>query len=125
MQKISLTEKFQSFDEAWSPRLAGELNGQHVRLVKLRGDFVWHHHENEDELFLVVKGGFRMDYHDDAGNEQSMDVREGEFLIVPRGTEHRPCAPEEAHVLLFEPATTLNTGNVRNERTVAELKRVG
>ena len=118
MKKVSLAEKFVAFSEHWSPRIVGELNGQHVKLVKFRGDFVWHHHDNEDELFLVVHGSFRMEYRGESGAEHSMDLSEGEFVIVPRGIEHRPCADEEVHVLLFEPAGTLNTGNVRNERTV-------
>ena len=118
MTKVNLAEKLATFSEHWSPRVAGELNGQHVKLVKFQGDFVWHHHDNEDELFLVVRGSFRMDYRDESGAERSLDVNEGEFVIMPRGVEHRPCAAEEVHVMLFEPAGTLNTGNVRNERTV-------
>jgi mannose-6-phosphate isomerase-like protein (cupin superfamily) len=118
MRKVSLAEKFASFSEHWSPRIAGELNGQHVKLVKFQGDFVWHHHDNEDELFLVVHGSFRMEYRNEAGAERSMDINQGEFVIMPRGVEHRPCADEEVHVMLFEPAGTLNTGNVRGERTV-------
>lgn len=112
MDKINLTEKLASFAEQWQPRIVGELNGQHVKVVKLQGEFVWHHHEAEDELFLVVKGAMTIQLRD-------RDVRlgEGEFFIVPRGVEHRPVAEEEAHVLLFEPAGTLNTGNVENERT--------
>jgi mannose-6-phosphate isomerase-like protein (cupin superfamily) len=118
MQKVSLREKLASFQDHWSPRIAGELNGQHVKLVKFQGDFVWHRHDHEDELFLVVEGAFRMDYRDELGTEQSLDVAAGEFVIVPRGMEHRPCATDEVHVLLFEPAGTLNTGNVRTELTV-------
>jgi mannose-6-phosphate isomerase-like protein (cupin superfamily) len=118
MQKVSLREKLSAFQEHWSPRIAGALNGQHVKLVKFQGDFIWHHHDHEDELFLVVHGSFRMDYRDESGTAQSLDMREGEFVIVPRGTEHRPCAAEEVHVLLFEPAGTLNTGNIRTDRTV-------
>jgi mannose-6-phosphate isomerase-like protein (cupin superfamily) len=113
MIKVNLSQKFGLFDDAWNPRIVGMLNGQHVKLVKLRGAFVWHQHEAEDELFLVVRGRFRMEFRD-----RSIELEEGEFLIVPRGVEHRPVADEEAHVLLFEPATTLNTGDVRNERTV-------
>jgi mannose-6-phosphate isomerase-like protein (cupin superfamily) len=97
----------------------GELNGQQVKLVRFVGEFVWHHHEDEDELFLVVKGRFRMEFRD-----RQIWLEEGEFLVVPRGVEHRPVAEQEAHVLLFEPASTLNTGNVRNERTVAQLERI-
>ena len=118
MEKVSLSEKFASFDEHWSPRIAGELNGQQVKLVKFQGEFVWHHHEHEDELFLVVKGAFRMEYRDDAGDEQCLEIRSGEFVVVPRGVEHRPCADNEVDVLLFEPAGTLNTGNVRDDRTM-------
>ena len=118
MNKVRLAEKLAAFSDHWGPRIVGELNGQHVKLVKFQGDFVWHHHANEDELFLVVHGRFRMEYRDESGAERSMDISEGEFVIVPRGVEHRPCAAEEVHVLLFEPASTLNTGNVRNERTV-------
>ena len=119
MEKVNLREKFSQFSEHWSPRIAGELNGQMVKLSKFQGPFIWHHHENEDELFLVVKGRFRMELRD-----RTIELEEGEFLIVPRGVEHRPVADEEVHVLLFEPASTLNTGNVENERTVHELQRV-
>lgn len=118
MQKVRLTETLAQINDHWNPRIVGELNGQQVKLVKFQGDFVWHHHVGEDEMFLVVHGSFRMDYRDPAGREQQIVINKGEFLIVPRGTEHRPCAPEECHVLLFEPASTLNTGNVRNELTV-------
>jgi mannose-6-phosphate isomerase-like protein (cupin superfamily) len=118
MQKVVLREKLAGIDTHWSPRIAGELNGQHVKLVKFQGDFVWHHHDHEDELFLVVQGKFRMDYRDESGDPRSLDLATGEFVIVPRGVEHRPCAAEEVHVLLFEPAGTLNTGNVTNDLTV-------
>ena len=118
-EKVNVAEKLSLFDEHWSPKTVGELNGQHVKLVKLLGEFVWHHHDDEDELFLVVKGRFRMEFQ-----ERSAWIEEGEFIVVPRGVEHRPVAEEEAHVLLFEPASTLNTGNVRNDRTVAELDRI-
>lgn len=119
MEKVNLGEKLSLFTQHWSPRIVGELNGQHVKLVKFQGPFTWHHHDDEDELFLVVKGRFRMELRD-----RSIDLEEGEFLIVPRGVEHRPVADEEVHVLLFEPATTLNTGNVENERTVREPQRI-
>jgi mannose-6-phosphate isomerase-like protein (cupin superfamily) len=119
MDKVNLSEKLARCAEQWKPKIVGELNGQLVKLVKFQGPFVWHHHDNEDELFLVVKGRFRMELRD-----QHVWLEEGEFLIVPRGIEHRPVAEEEAHVLLFEPATTLNTGNVRNERTVPDLERI-
>jgi mannose-6-phosphate isomerase-like protein (cupin superfamily) len=114
-EKVNLKEKFTLFDERWSPKIVGELNGQHVKLVKLYGEFVWHHHEQEDELFLVLSGRLRMDFRD-----RRVWVEPGEFIIVPRGVEHRPVAQEEVHVMLFEPATTLNTGNVRNELTATE-----
>lgn len=118
MQKVRLEQMFAQFSEHWSPRIVGQLNGQHVKLVKFQGAFDWHHHAAEDEMFLVVQGSFRMDYRDSAGAEHSLNVDAGEFLIVPRGTEHRPSADNECHVLLFEPAGTLNTGNVRSEKTV-------
>ena len=119
MEKVNVAEKFASIPEAWKPRIAGELNGQMVKLGKFKGEFVWHHHENEDELFFVVKGRFRMELRD-----RNIWLEEGEFLVVPRGVEHRPVAEQEAWVLLFEPASTLNTGNVVNERTVPQLERV-
>ena len=100
MQKIRIAEKLAEFDEHWSPRIVGELNGQHVKLVKLQGRFVWHHHADEDEMFLVLHGSLRMDYRDPSGREQSMEIAAGELVIVPRGTEHRPSAAEEVHVLL-------------------------
>ena len=118
--KVNLAEAFARFSDHWSPRVAGELNGQQVKLAKLQGPFIWHRHENEDELFLVVSGRLRIEFRD----HQAVTLEEGEFLIVPRGVEHRPVADAEAHVMLFEPASTLNTGNVRNERTVAKLDRI-
>jgi len=119
MAKVNLAQKLGMFSEHWQPRIVGELNGQQVKLVKFQGPFVWHQHEKEDELFLVVRGRFRMELRDGA-----LLLEEGEFLIVPRGVEHRPVADEEAWVLLFEPATTLNTGDVRNELTVETLQRL-
>ena len=116
---VNLAEKFGLFAEHWQPKVVGDLNSQHVKLVKLLGEFVWHHHADEDELFLVVRGSFRMQFR---GGD--VVVGEGEFIVVPRGVEHRPVADEEAHVLLFEPATTLNTGNVTNERTVERPTRI-
>ncbi len=113
MDKVNLKSKFALFDDHWNPRIVGELNGQQVKLVKFVGEFVWHKHDHEDELFLVVKGRFRMDFRD-----REVQLEEGEFLIVPRGVEHRPVADEEVQVLLFEPAGTLNTGDVRDDRTV-------
>jgi mannose-6-phosphate isomerase-like protein (cupin superfamily) len=118
-EKVNLGQKLALFDEHWTPKIVGELNGQHVKLVKLLGEFVWHHHEEEDELFFVVRGRLRMDFRD-----RSVLVEEGEFIVVPRGVEHRPVAEEEAHVLLFEPASSLNTGNVRGELTARELDRI-
>lgn len=119
MEKVALTEKFAAFHEHWSPRIAGELNGQQVKLVKFKGEFVWHHHEREDEMFLVHRGRFRLEFRD-----RVVELGPGEFMIVPRGVEHRPVADEEVEVLLFEPASTLNTGNVQNERTLRELARL-
>lgn len=119
MDKINLQRKLASFTDHWSPKIVAELNGQHVKLAKFQGPFTWHHHENEDELFLVIKGRFRMEFRD-----RDVWLEEGECLVVPRGVEHRPVAEEEVHVLLFEPASTLNTGNVENERTVRELERI-
>ena len=119
MTKVNVGEKLGLFNEHWSPKIVGELNGQYVKLVKFQGPFVFHHHDQEDEMFLVVKGRFRMEYEG-----HSEWIEEGEFVIVPRGVEHRPVADEEAHVLLFEPASTLNTGNIENERTLAELETI-
>jgi mannose-6-phosphate isomerase-like protein (cupin superfamily) len=119
MEKINLAEKFSLFDDHWRPRIVAELNGQHVKLVKFLGPFTWHHHDDEDEMFLVVKGTFRMEFRD-----REVMIEEGELIVVPRGTEHRPVADEEVSVLLFEPASTLNTGNVENDFTVADLDRI-
>jgi mannose-6-phosphate isomerase-like protein (cupin superfamily) len=123
MTKVNLAEKLATFSDHFSPKIVAELNGQQVKLVKFQGDFVWHHHDAEDELFLVLKGSFRMGYRED-GVEQEMTIGEGEFVMMPRGMEHRPCADREVHILLFEPASTLNTGNVRGELTVEELERI-
>jgi mannose-6-phosphate isomerase-like protein (cupin superfamily) len=119
IERVNLREKLSQFATHWDPKIVGELNGQHVKLVKFKGEFVWHHHDHEDELFLVVKGCFTMEFRD-----RQVPIEEGEFLIVPRGVEHRPVAGDEVHVLLFEPATTLNTGNVISERTVAQPSRI-
>ena len=119
MDKVNLAEKLARIREQWQPKIVGELNGQQVKLVKFEGPFVWHHHDAEDELFYVVRGRFRMEFRD-----QTVWVEQGEFIIVPRGVEHRPVADAEAEVMLFEPAATLNTGNVRNERTVERLERL-
>ncbi len=116
MQKVNVIQRFSLFQDHWSPKIVGELNGQYVKLVKFTGPFVWHHHDTEDELFLTVKGKFTMKLKDG-----DVDVEEGELIIIPRGVEHCPVADEEAHVLLFEPKSTLNTGNVKNERTKEKL----
>ena len=119
MDKVSLASKFATFSEHWSPRIVGELNGQHVKIVKFAGEFMWHHHDHEDEMFLVHRGRFRMQLRD-----REIELHAGDFLIVPRGVEHRPVADEEVEVILFEPASTLNTGNVRDERTLDSLDRL-
>ena len=124
MHKINIAEKFDKISEYWKPYIAAELNGQHVKLDKLKGEFIFHHHEHEDELFLVVKGRFRMEYRDEDSREQHQWIEEGEFIVVPRGVEHRPVADEECWILLFEPASTLNTGNVVDERTLPDLEHV-
>ncbi|MFL5563132.1 MAG: cupin domain-containing protein [Gemmatimonadaceae bacterium] len=116
---VNLTEKFARFSDYWSPKIVGELNGQMVKLAKFRGAFEWHHHANEDEMFLVHRGSFRMEFRD-----RAVTLRAGEFLIVPRGVEHRPVAEDEVEVILFEPASTLNTGNVTSDRTRASLDRL-
>ena len=116
---MNLLEKFGLFSETWNPKIAGELNGQEVKLVKLKGTFVWHQHEDADELFLVVRGKFTMEYRD-----RIISIGEGEFLIVPKGIEHRPVAEEEAWVLLFEPAGTLNTGDVKDALTREVLDKI-
>jgi mannose-6-phosphate isomerase-like protein (cupin superfamily) len=115
-EPVNITEKFTRFNDYWSPRIAGELNDSYVKLVKVKGEFVWHHHDDEDELFLVVKGRLLMQLRD--GDRW---VEEGEFIIIPRGVEHRPVAEDECHILLLEPKTTLNTGNVQDERTKPDL----
>lgn len=119
MNKINLADKLAQFDEYWSPKIVGELNGQHVKLAKIKGEFIWHHHEQEDEMFLVLQGRLRLEFRD-----RQVVLEQGECCIVPRGVEHRPVAEEETHLLMFEPASTLNTGNVRNERTVETLDRL-
>jgi mannose-6-phosphate isomerase-like protein (cupin superfamily) len=119
MEKINLKEKFSLFNDYTNPRVVGELNGHQVKLVKIKGPFIWHYHENEDELFYVVKGNFNMEFRD-----KITTISEGEFIIVPRGVEHRPNAQEECEIMLFEPITTLNTGNIHNERTVKNLEKI-
>ncbi|HEY6285366.1 MAG TPA: cupin domain-containing protein [Ktedonobacteraceae bacterium] len=119
MNKVNLIQKFSLFQDYWSPKIVGELNDSYVKLVKLKGEFVWHHHETEDELFLVVKGSLLIKLRD-----RDIFLEEGEFVVIPKGVEHLPIADEEAYVLLLEPKTTLNTGNIGNERTVADLERI-
>src|SRR6201998_877488 len=119
MHPVNFAEKFSKFQDYCNPRLIGEVNDCAVKAVKLKGEFIWHHHDNEDELFLVVKGTLRMRFRD-----HEEHVREGEFIIVPRGVEHLPVGDEEVHIILLEPKTTLNTGNIENERTVRELERI-
>src|SRR5438067_3337919 len=119
MNRVNLAEKFRQFNEHWSPKIVGEINDSYVKLVKVKGEFVWHHHETEDELFLVVKGSLLIKLRD-----RDIFLEEGEFVIIPKGIEHLPIADEEAHVLLLEPKTTLNTGNVRDEKTIADLERI-
>lgn len=119
MEKINLKEKFSKFSDYWNPRIVGELNGQYVKLAKLQGEFVWHSHENEDELFLVVKGRLLMKFRD-----RDVWLEEGEMIIVPAKIEHLPVAPEEVHILLFEPKSTSHTGNVQEERTRTDLEMI-
>ncbi len=119
MEKVNFREKLSKVKDCWSPKIVGELNDSYVKVVRLEGEFVWHHHENEDELFLVIKGDLRMRFRD-----RDVIVSPGEFIIVPKGVDHLPIAEGEVHIVLLEPKTTLNTGNVRNERTVAELERI-
>lgn len=119
MHKVNVLEKMELVTDHWNPRIVGELNGQHVKLVKFKGPFTWHHHEHEDELFYVVKGSFVMELRD-----KDIELNKGDFLVVPRGVEHRPNAAEEVWVMLFEPVTTLNTGNKENEFTKKELEKL-
>jgi len=119
VDKINLQDKLSQLDEHWSPRIVAELNGQHVKLAKVKGAFVWHHHEDEDELFYVLTGRLTIEFRDG-----SVELGPGECVVVPRGVEHRPVAEEETHILMFEPASTLNTGNVRSERTVEDPERL-
>jgi mannose-6-phosphate isomerase-like protein (cupin superfamily) len=118
VEKVNVAEKLALFDEHWSPKVVAELNGQHVKLVKLLDEFSWHHHDEEDELFFVIEGRLRIEFRD-----RNVWLEEGEMIVVPRGVEHRPVVEEEVHVMLFEPASTLNTGNVRNELTT-EAERI-
>ena len=116
MQKVNLSEKFTLINEHWRPKVVGELNGQEVKLVKFQGEFPWHHHENEDEMFLAMKGNFRIEFRD-----KTVELNEGEFVIVPCGVEHRPVAENEVEVLLFEPKNVLNTGNIEDEKFTAPI----
>jgi len=119
MQKINIAEKLALFSDHWNPRIVGELNGQHVKLVKFQGEFVWHKHDDEDELFYVLDGTFNMEFRD-----KTVALKAGEFLIVPRGVEHRPVAAQEVAVMLFEPNTTLNTGDTKGELTRETLEKI-
>ncbi len=119
MDKININEKLSFFNDHWNPRIVAELNGQHIKLVKFQGEFVWHKHDHEDEMFLVLKGSFKMEFRD-----KTVELKENEFLIVPRGVEHKPVAEKEVSVMLFEPNTTLNTGDVRGEFTKENLDRI-
>lgn len=119
IEKVNIADKLTRFADTWSPKIVGEINDAYVKLVKLKGEFVWHHHDSEDEMFLVVKGHLLMRLRDG-----DLHLDEGEFVIIPRGVEHLPVAVDECHVLLLEPKTTLNTGNVTNDRTVADLETI-
>ena len=119
MEKVNISEKLKQVQGYWKPYIVGELNGQYVKLTKLKGRFIWHYHKDEDEMFLVVKGRFLMELRD-----RKLWIEEGEFIIIPRGVEHRPSAKEEVQILLFEPMSTLNTGNVRNKQTLESLNRI-
>jgi len=123
VEKVNLAQKFSLFAEPYQPRIIGELNDSYVKAVKVKGDFLWHHHDNEDELFFVVKGLLRMRVREN-GSERELTIQPGEFIIVPRGVEHLPSADEETHVVLLEPRTTLNTGNVESARTLRKLERI-
>ncbi len=119
IDKINIEEKLDQINDYWNPRIAAELNGQHVKLVKFKGEFIWHHHEDEDEMFLVLKGQFTMEFRD-----RSVLIKEGEFIVVPRGVEHRPVAEDEVSVMLFEPKSTLNTGNIRGPLTKENIDTI-
>ncbi len=123
MHVVNVAQKFGCISEYWSPKIAGEVNDSYVKLVKFKGEFMWHHHDAEDELFLVVQGTMRMKFRE-SGVEREETVRPGEFIVVPRGVDHMPIADEEVHVMLLEPKSTLNTGNVRNERTMEILEKI-
>ena len=123
MEKVNLVQKLSLFNDQFSPKIVGSLNDMHVKVVKLQGEFVWHHHDIEDELFFVVKGALKMGVRE-SGAEREIVIHPGEFLIIPHGVEHCPSAEEETHIMLLEPKSTLNTGNVESERTVRELQRI-
>ena len=123
MEKVNVAQKLSLFTDHYSPKIVGEVNDAYVKLVKLQGEFMWHHHDNEDELFFVIKGALRMKVREN-GVEREIVIHPGEFIIIPRGVEHFPSADEETHVMLLEPKTTLNTGNIDSERTVHELQRI-
>jgi mannose-6-phosphate isomerase-like protein (cupin superfamily) len=124
MQVVNLAQKFAAFQDYFSPKIVGELNNFQIKLVKVHGEFMWHHHDAEDEMFMVVKGALHMKIRDADSSERDEAILPGEFIIIPHGTEHMPYTLEETHVILFEPATTLNTGNLQNERTVADLQKI-
>jgi len=120
INKINISEKLNLFSDHWNPRIVGELNGQHVKLAKFQGEFVWHKHDNEDEMFLVLEGSFKMELRD-----KTIELNKGDFIIIPKGTEHKPSAEKEVQIMLFEPATTLNTGsNSESELTKKNLERI-
>jgi len=119
IEKGNIKDKLQKFSDHWNPKIIGELNGQHVKLSKFKGEFIWHKHDNEDELFLVISGSFVMELRD-----KNIELKEGDFIIIPKGTEHRPVAAEEVHVLLFEPANTVNTGDQTSDLTKQELEKI-
>jgi mannose-6-phosphate isomerase-like protein (cupin superfamily) len=124
MEKINLQQKFALFSEHWTPKMVGAMNEFAVKIVKVKGEFVWHHHDWEDELFFVVKGRLLMQILEESGDQRNIQVEEGEFIIIPHGVEHRPVAEEETHLMLLEPETTVNTGNVESERTVVNVERL-
>ena len=124
MHVVNLSEKFSQFSDYYNPKVAADVNGFQIKLVKIKGTFVWHHHDSEDELFMVVHGELHMKLRDADGRESDKTIRAGEFIVVPHGVEHMPYALEETHILLFEPATTLNTGNLRDQHTVTTLERI-
>lgn len=119
MDKVVIKEKFELFDEYWNPKIVGELNGQCVKLAKFKGEFVWHQHENEDEMFMVMRGHLKIRLRD-----KDIELNEGEFLIIPKGVEHLPIAEEEVHVMLFEPKTTINTGEVESDKSILKLDHI-